>query len=182
MILQQKPTGFMRLWFRSPIVLYRLGLGRLGGHQFLLLTHRGRRTGLLHQTVLKTLRYDRATGEAIVMAPLGDRADWMRNIRHSQPLEVQIGSRRYVPTYRVLEEDETIRFLDALRRAHPVWTAIGIRALGLKSGQWTGVTLVSFQPAQHAALPNSGASSAPADSVTSLARADAARQEQGVRS
>src|SRR5690242_13984908 len=129
MVLQEKPTGFMRLWFRSPLVLYRLGLGWLAGRQFLLLTHRGRRTGLLRQTVLKALHYDPTTGEVIVMAPLGERADWIRNIRHSPPLEIQIGRRRYVPSYRVLADDETIRFLDGLQRAHPVWSAIGMRAL-----------------------------------------------------
>lgn len=153
MILQEKPKGVMRLWFRSPIVLFRLGLGWLGGHQFLLLTHRGRRTGLLRQTVLKTLRYDRATGEAVVMAPLGERADWVRNILHGPPLEVQIGRTRYVPNYRILPEDETVRLLDALVRAHPVWTAIGTRALGLKPGQWSGITLVRFRPAQPFSLP-----------------------------
>jgi deazaflavin-dependent oxidoreductase (nitroreductase family) len=153
MLLQQKPTGFMRLWFRFPIYLYRLGLGWLGGHQFLLLTHRGRRTGLLRQTVLKVLHYDPTTGEAIVMAPLGERADWVRNIQHSPPLEVQIGRRCYVPTYRILPNSETITFLGALQRAHPVWAAIGTRALGLKSGQWSGITLVSFQLAKETAHP-----------------------------
>lgn len=180
MILQEKPRGFMRLWFRSPILLYRLGLGRLAGHQFLLLTHRGRRTGLLRQTVLKTLRYDPTTGEVIVLAPLGDRADWMRNIQHSPPLEIQIGRRRYVPAHRVLTQDETSRFLDALQRAHPVWSAIGMKALGLKSGQWSGVTLVSFQPAKESALPSSGPLPDPMGAAHSPVHHDPVRPEQGV--
>lgn len=157
MLLQEKPKGFMRLWFRSPLVLYRLGLGWVGGHQFLLLTHRGRRTGLLHQTVLKVLHFNPATGEAIIMAPLGERADWVRNIRHSPPLEVQIGRKRYVPTYRILTDDETTQFLNDLQRDHPVWATIGTRALGLKPGQWRGVTLVSFLPASEITLPMSTA-------------------------
>jgi deazaflavin-dependent oxidoreductase (nitroreductase family) len=152
MLLQQKPAGFMRLWFRFPIYLYRLGLGWLGGHQFLLLTHRGRRTGLLRQTVLKVLRYNPSTGEVIVMAPLGERADWVRNIQHSPALEVQISRRRYVPTYRFLTDQEAIRLLDAVQRAHPVWLAIGTSAVGLKMGQWRGITLVSFEPASETDL------------------------------
>ena len=146
MVLQEKPTGFMRLWFRSPLVLFRLGLGWLVGHQFLLLTHRGRRSGLLHQTVLKALHYAPVTGEVIVIAPLGERADWVRNIQHSPPLEVEIGHRHYVPTYRILTDDETIAFLDALKRAHPAWVALLARALGLKAGQWSSIMLVSFLP------------------------------------
>jgi deazaflavin-dependent oxidoreductase (nitroreductase family) len=157
MLLQEKPRGFMRLWFRSPLVLYRLGLGRLAGHQFLLLTHQGRRTGLLHQTVLKALHYNPVTGEVIVMAPLGDRADWIRNIQHSPPLELQIGSRRYVPIFRFLTEDETPRFLDDFQQAHPIWSAVGMRVLGLRSGQWSGITLVSFRPAKEIPFPASAA-------------------------
>jgi deazaflavin-dependent oxidoreductase (nitroreductase family) len=157
MLLQQKPRGFMRLWFRSPLVLYRLGLGWLAGHQFHLLTHRGRRTGLLRRTVLKSLHYDQVTGEVLVMAPLGERADWVCNIEHSPPLELQIGRRRYVPSFRILGEDETARFLDALRQAHPIWSGIGMRALGLKAGQWSGVTVVSFEPAREMPLPTSAA-------------------------
>ena len=148
MLLQERPTGWLRIVFRSPIYLYRLGLGWVGDSQFILLTHRGRRTGLLRQTVLKVLHYDRVTGEIIVMAPLGERADWMRNIEDSPPLEVQICRRRYVPTFRILSNEEATRFLDALRQSHPLALWIGTRVVGLKSGEWAGVTLVSFQPAR----------------------------------
>jgi hypothetical protein len=41
--LGSKPTGASRLTFRLPIYLYRLDLGRLLGHRFLLLLHRGAR-------------------------------------------------------------------------------------------------------------------------------------------
>ena len=157
MVLQKKPTGFMRLWFRFPVYIYRLGLGWIAGHQFLLLTHRGRRTGLLRQTVLKTLYYNATTGEIIVIAQLGERADWLRNIRHSSPLELQIGRRRYVPTFRILTDDETTRFLETLQRDQPGWTAIAMRALGLKPGQPSGAMLVSFQPVKETAIPTSAA-------------------------
>ena len=38
-----------------PIYLYRLDLGRLLGHRFLLLVHRGRKSGLLRETVLEVI-------------------------------------------------------------------------------------------------------------------------------
>ena len=167
MLLQQRPKGITLLVFRLSVYLYRMGLGWLGGHQFLLLTHRGRRTGLLHQTVLKVLRYDPTTGEAIVMAPLGKRADWVRNIQHSPPLEVQIGRRRYVPTHHIISNDETLQFLEGLQRAHPVWLGIGTRVLGLPPGRWSGITLVSFQPSNETALPVSAAESFPMVAVRS---------------
>lgn len=124
----------------------RLDLGWLLGHRFLLLTHRGRRTELLHQTVLEVLRYDPATEESVVLAALGDRADWLRNIRNSPPLEVQTDHGRYVPAYRVLPDDETVRFLGAWQREHPIEAAVGMRVLRIDAGQWSRVTLVSFRP------------------------------------
>jgi len=51
--LRSKPTGASRLAFRLPIYLYRLNLGWLLGHRFLMLVHRGRRSGLLRETVWK---------------------------------------------------------------------------------------------------------------------------------
>lgn len=145
-LFQKKPTGLLRLLLRLPIYVYRLELGWLLGHRFLLLTHRGRRTGLLHQTVLEVLKYDATTSESIVMAALGDRADWLRNIRHSPPLEVQTGRRCYVPMYSVLSEDEADRFLDEWERDHPLESAIGARVMGLQGGRWGGIKLVCFRP------------------------------------
>jgi hypothetical protein len=37
---------------KLPLLLYRLGLGWIFGHRFLLLTHKGRRSGKVRQTVL----------------------------------------------------------------------------------------------------------------------------------
>ncbi len=59
--LKSKPSGFLRLAFRLPIYLYRLNLGWLLGHRGLLLIHRGRKSGLLRETVLEVVRYDPAT-------------------------------------------------------------------------------------------------------------------------
>jgi deazaflavin-dependent oxidoreductase (nitroreductase family) len=105
--LLRSSRGFVRqLLFRSPILLYRLGLGWLLGHQFLLLTHAGRRTGHIHQTVLKVLHYDPATHESVVASAWGRQADWYRNIQAQPALEAYSGHDWYVPEQRVLQEDE----------------------------------------------------------------------------
>ena len=54
--LKSKPSGTLRLVFRLPIYLYRLNLGWLLGHRGLLLTHQGRKSGLLRETVLEVIR------------------------------------------------------------------------------------------------------------------------------
>jgi hypothetical protein len=50
------PTGWVRALLRLPILLYRLHLGWLLGHRFLLLTHVGRKSGLQRRTVLEVVR------------------------------------------------------------------------------------------------------------------------------
>ena len=47
-----KPTGVLKWGYNLPIALYRVRLGWLLGHRFLLLTHQGRKTGRILQTVL----------------------------------------------------------------------------------------------------------------------------------
>src|SRR5579864_1968426 len=80
-LLSNRRSRLARLLFRSPIWLYHLGLGRIFGHQFLLLTHAGRRTGRVHETVLKVLHYDPLTKETIVASAWGEQTDWYRNIQ-----------------------------------------------------------------------------------------------------
>ena len=118
-MFKEKPRGLLRILFRVPIYVYRFDLGRLFGYRFLMLTHRGRRTGLLRETVLEVVRYDPRTRESIVIAALGERADWYRNIQSSPPLEVQTGRLRYVPEYRFLSAEEAYEVWSAFERAHP---------------------------------------------------------------
>ena len=78
---RSRPTGALRLAFRPPIYLYRLGLGQLLGHRFMLLTHRGRRSGRVYQTALEVVRYDPSLRETVVASGWGERSDWYRNSR-----------------------------------------------------------------------------------------------------
>lgn len=116
-LLQDRQALLSRVAFRAPILLYRLGLGGLLGHQFLLLTHAGRRTGRVHQTVLKVLRYDPATRESVVASAWGNEADWYRNIQRRPALAVQSAAAWYVPETRCVPPDEAFEiFSDWTRR------------------------------------------------------------------
>lgn len=85
----------MRLVFRLPIWFYRLGLGGLLGHRFLLLTHTGRKTGTVRQTVLEVVRYDKGKHSFIVAAGFGSKSDWYRNIQVNPSVSVQSGTQRW---------------------------------------------------------------------------------------
>jgi deazaflavin-dependent oxidoreductase (nitroreductase family) len=115
----RKPRGALRLAFKAPRVLYRLRLGWLLGHRFLLLTHRGRTSGRVYQTMLEVVRYDRATRESIVVSGYGAQADWYRNVLAHPALEVRTGGQRYQPEQRLVPVEEREAILATYRARNP---------------------------------------------------------------
>ncbi len=101
------------------IIVYRFHLGWLMGHRFLLVTHRGRKTGKVRQTGVMVLRYDHRSREAFVVAGSA-KADWYRNIHASPAIEVALGRERYRPEQRFLEVEEIAELLAWSRQRHPV--------------------------------------------------------------
>jgi deazaflavin-dependent oxidoreductase (nitroreductase family) len=90
------PGPLLRRLLRAPVRLYDAGAGRLLGHRFLLLVHRGRRSGRAYATVLEVLAWDRAGGEAVVLSGFGPRAQWLRNVvAAGRAEEIRIGRERW---------------------------------------------------------------------------------------
>ncbi len=89
----KQPKGLSRLFYRLPIILYRMGLGQLMGERFLLLEHRGRRTGLVRRAVLEIIRHDPNVGAYYVVSGFSERADWFRNIKHHPDVQIQVGKK-----------------------------------------------------------------------------------------
>jgi deazaflavin-dependent oxidoreductase (nitroreductase family) len=131
---QARPTGLLRLALRLPIWLYRLHLGWLLGHRFLLLVHRGRKTGRVRTTVLEVVRYDAATRESVVAAAWSDRADWYRNIQAAPALRVRTAGVSYTPAQRFLTPDEVYAALREYERRHPVAARVLGPRLGIPFG------------------------------------------------
>jgi deazaflavin-dependent oxidoreductase (nitroreductase family) len=100
------------LWWvsRWSLPLYRLRLGWLLGHRFLLITHVGRKSGKTRRTCVMVLRFDARSGEAFVAAG-SLRADWYQNIRASPAVQAAAGARRYRPVQRFLTAEETAQML-----------------------------------------------------------------------
>ncbi len=67
-LASSKPRGLLKLAFALPRSLYRRHLGWLLGHLCLMITHVGRKTGCLRQTVVEVAHFDPATQECIVVA------------------------------------------------------------------------------------------------------------------
>jgi deazaflavin-dependent oxidoreductase (nitroreductase family) len=152
----RRPHNLLRLAFRLPLFIYRCRLGWLLGHRFLLLTHRGRKSGAIHETMLEVLHYDPATCESIVFSGMGTRADWYRNIAAHPALAVRTGRQRYTPSHRVLTRQEVAAVGARFAREHP-WEirliAPVLKRLGWSMGDTSATgglppdsVLVAFRP------------------------------------
>jgi deazaflavin-dependent oxidoreductase (nitroreductase family) len=80
---------------------------------WVLLTTRGRRTGLPREVLLPCTRFD---GTVLVMSTYGERSDWMRNLRHDPRVRVTQRGRVIDARAEVVEELDRKR---ALVTAHP---------------------------------------------------------------
>jgi deazaflavin-dependent oxidoreductase (nitroreductase family) len=103
-----RPGPILRRALRLPIGLYDIGAGRLLGHRFLLLTHRGRRTGRLDRTMLEVVRWDPERCEAIVMSGFGPNANWRLNVLAGGAAQMRIAGLRFEPLVRSLEPVEAV--------------------------------------------------------------------------
>jgi len=122
----------LRIIFKIPRWLYDVHLGWIFGHRALLLTHRGRKSGLLHATALEVILYERSSETSIVISAWGERSDWFRNIQHSPALQIETGGRRYVPEQRVLTTDEAERELERYTIEHRIAAKILERVFGFQ--------------------------------------------------
>ncbi len=117
-VLQHRPNQVLRIALKAPGVIYSLNLGWIFGHRFLLLTHRGRKSGLIHRTPLEVIHYDRSTRTSTVISAWGEKSDWYRNIQTTPALQIQTGRDRYVPVQRILTEPERDRELELYAKSH----------------------------------------------------------------
>jgi deazaflavin-dependent oxidoreductase (nitroreductase family) len=131
-VSQSGPT--LRRVLRLPAALYALGAGPLLGHRFLLLTHRGRRSGRVYRTILEVVQWDPTRREAVVMSGFGPRASWYLNVQAGGAEEIQIARARFRPQARAVEAEEAVRIVaDYERRnryAGPIVRAVLSRLAG----------------------------------------------------
>lgn len=163
-LLSNRRGVLSRAVFRLPLVLYGVGLGWIFGHQFLVLTHAGRRSGNVHETVLKVLHYDLASKESIVASAWGEQTDWYQNIRAHPAIAVRTGNEWYVPRQRPLPIDEAFAVLEDWTRRQRWFAHLMLGQIGqgpdLSESQLrafsASVPFVGFRPRRPPAPPRRG--------------------------
>lgn len=107
-----------RLLARSPIPLYRAGLGFLFGRRLAMLEHVGRVSGQRRYVVLEVLQRD--PDGLVVVSGYGRGSQWYRNVLAHPGVRVWTGFRRGVRARAdVVPADEVPSRLEEYRRGHP---------------------------------------------------------------
>jgi deazaflavin-dependent oxidoreductase (nitroreductase family) len=142
---QRSPGPLFRWIFKIPLIFYRLGLGALIGHQILILTTTGRKSGKLRSTPLEYI-YQASTDTFYLMAGWEGRTDWYRNVLHTPQIQVQVGKRTFKALAEPLPPEETAELLAAIARVNP-------RVLEMWS-RWTAQPLDGSPESLLAAAPH----------------------------
>lgn len=117
---ERRPTGWRRWLLNLPLLLDSLHLNRLLGPRFVVIVHRGRRSGRLHRTPLEVVRHDPHTGEIVVASGWGRAAGWYRNLVAAPAVAVHHAGRRYRPVQRMLDAAEAVAEMTSYAERHPV--------------------------------------------------------------
>ena len=104
---------------RTPIWLYRHGLGPVFGGRMLMLEHVGRRSGRPRYVCLEVVSRPRRD-RLVVVSGFGTGSQWYQNLQARPTCRVSIGRRRDVSAAaRFLTDAESAEALTDYQRAHP---------------------------------------------------------------
>jgi deazaflavin-dependent oxidoreductase (nitroreductase family) len=94
-VVDHPPSKVLRFGLRLHIWLYRLRIGWLLDNRFLMVTHKGRISGQLHQTVIEVVQYDKSTDSYYAVSGWGAKADWYQNIQKSPLVTIHVSGRSF---------------------------------------------------------------------------------------
>lgn len=135
----ERPRGLLRRFLRTPVWLYRAGLGWLLGNRFLMLRHRGRKSGLVRYAVLEVAGHHPSTGAYLVASGWGKRSDWYQNVLQDPSVTIQVGRKRLEAMAVALSAEESGQAMVEYARSHPkaarnLMRTLGIAADGTEEG------------------------------------------------
>ena len=118
-----------QLMFKLPLILWRLGLGPLLGHYLLVITTKGRKSGLPRHTMTE---FHTLNGKIYAPCAYGRKAQWYKNIAADPHVTVQTwqGAERMIAT-RVTDDEELLAVLQLVTRNNPVMLGWYLDSLGI---------------------------------------------------
>lgn len=116
----------MRVFLRTPAVIYRTPLRAMLGSFYVLIEHRGRKSGRAYRTVVDRLHTDPESGEVFVTSAWGTTSDWYRNIQASPSPGVWVGRRRFEPAQRFVGPEEAYEIQRKAQEQRPIAMRFGL--------------------------------------------------------
>jgi deazaflavin-dependent oxidoreductase (nitroreductase family) len=104
----------------APLLLYRLGLGWVLGQRFLRITHKGRKTGRRHRTVVEVIKADPEAGVYYVASGWGATSQWFRNVTADPRVHITVGRRKFKAEAERLSIEDAERILREYRQRHSI--------------------------------------------------------------
>jgi deazaflavin-dependent oxidoreductase (nitroreductase family) len=140
-----RPTGWLRRALKAPTYIYRAHLGFVFGQRFLMVEHRGRRSGRRYFSVVEVA--GRVGSEWVCTSGTGPSADWYQNVRAGGLDAVWLGSKRRQASVRFLTPHEAAVVMGAYERAHAktaatLYTMTGVSYDGSEAGRVEMMALI----------------------------------------
>jgi deazaflavin-dependent oxidoreductase (nitroreductase family) len=125
------PRGhWARLTFKAPLVAWRLGMGPITGRLFMVLTTKGRKSGLARHTMVE---YYKLNGTKYATCAFGARAQYYQNILSDPHVTVQTADgTESALAVRVTDAHELLAVYELFKRRDPPLLHWYLSSLGIK--------------------------------------------------
>ncbi len=138
----------MKWLFKTPLLLWRLGLGPLVGRFFMIMTTTGRKSGLPRHTAIE---FHELEGKPTVMSGWGEKTDWYRNLAANPLATVQTWRGAQFVRARRIDSDEELRRAFAWAQSSPTMQRMmKLAGFAMSAEQFIAekerFTLVIFEP------------------------------------
>ncbi|BBY25813.1 nitroreductase family deazaflavin-dependent oxidoreductase [Mycobacterium stomatepiae] len=118
--IQQEPGRLLWAINRIPTWIFKLGMGRLLGSRFAMITHRGRKSGAHHTVIIETADGSIQQGRLVYIIAYGTRAQWYKNLKASPAVSIEIAGKTYhQPRYEFLDKAATERAIASYWARYP---------------------------------------------------------------
>lgn len=123
-------SGFGKSLWRAPLLFWRLGLGPITGKIFLVLTTRGRKSGLARHTMVE---YHLVNGKKYSPCAFGVQSHWFRNIAVDPHVTIQTsdGTENAIAV-RVTGDQELAAVFRVFMQRDPMLMKMYMQSLGME--------------------------------------------------
>lgn len=128
------PQGWLKIFFKIPVLLARLGFAgweALFGLEWMLLITTGRKSGKKRYTMVDVLLYERETDTYLIEVGFGKSSDWYQNIQAQPVFEAQVRQRRFRAQAEELPTSQTGEVMVNFVRRRPAYAKSVLKMIGI---------------------------------------------------